>query len=299
MKINNNKLHHKILSVGALFAMLASTTLVMAQDNTSDSIKRRTVKTAPVYQMKEVSGYVYDASTKLPIDGARVQAYNNAKYSVLTDDKGKYTLSVPVFVNSLYVTVPEYNDVQVAFYGAEAPAVVLYSDKYNSFYSVETGLNASKKVQIENSSAITVDSEIENKLGGDVRTINRNGMQGQGAAMFIRGLNSLNTTAQPLIVLDGMMMDMQLDRTSIHDGFFNNVLAGIDVEDIESVEVLKNGTSLYGARGGNGVIIINTKRGHSMATKINVSVFGGFETVPSAIKMMDENPTSCHIPIMV
>ena len=105
--------------------------------------------------------------------------------------------------------------------------------------------------------------------------------------MFIRGLNSLNTTAQPLIVLDGMMMDMQLDRTSIHDGFFNNVLAGIDVEDIESVVVLKNGTSLYGARGGNGVIIINTKRGHSMATKINVSVFGGFETVPSAIKMMD------------
>ena len=59
MKINNNKLHHKILSVGAVFAMLASTTLVMAQDNTSDSIKRRTVKTAPVYQMKEVSGYVY------------------------------------------------------------------------------------------------------------------------------------------------------------------------------------------------------------------------------------------------
>ena len=89
MKINNNKLHHKILSVGAVFAMLASTTLVMAQDNTSDSIKRRTVKTAPVYQMKEVSGYVYDASTKLPIDGARVQAYNNAKYSVLTDEKGK------------------------------------------------------------------------------------------------------------------------------------------------------------------------------------------------------------------
>jgi TonB-linked SusC/RagA family outer membrane protein len=287
MKINNNKLHHKILSVGAVFAMLASTTLVMAQDNTSDSIKRRTVKTTPAYQMKEVSGYVYDASTKLPIDGARVQAYNNAKYSVLTDEKGKYTLSVPVFVNSLYVTVPEYNDVQVAFSGAEAPAAVLYSDKYNSFYSVETGLTASKKVQIENSSAITIDSEIENKLGGDVRTINRNGMQGQGAAMFIRGLNSLNTTAQPLIVLDGMMMDMQLDRTSIHDGFFNNVLAGIDVEDIESVEVLKNGTSLYGARGGNGVIIINTKRGHSMATRINVSVFGGFETVPSAIKMMD------------
>ena len=113
--------------------------------------------------------------------------------------------------------------------------------------------------------------------------------------MFIRGLNSLNVNAQPLIILDGMFLDPQLDRTTIHDGFFNNILAGIDVEDIESVEVLKNGTSLYGARGGNGVVIINTKRGHSMATKINVSVFGGFETMPNTIDMMNASQYKSYV----
>jgi TonB-linked SusC/RagA family outer membrane protein len=287
MKRSNYKFQQKVLRVCAGLMMLSGVICAMAQETNTDSVSRRVVKTVPAYQMKEVSGYVYDASTKKPIDGARVQAYNNNLYSVLTDEKGKYTLKVPEFVNSLYVTVPEYNDAQVSFKGVDAPAVALYSSKFNAFYSTNTELTASKTVSIDNSSALTADAEIENKLGGDVRTINRTGLQGQGVAMFIRGLNSLNINAQPLIVLDGMMMDMQLDRTSIHDGFFNNVLSGIDVEDIESIEVLKNGTALYGARGGNGVIIINTRRGHSMATKINVSIFGGFETMPSTMKMMN------------
>ncbi len=275
MKRNNNKLQQGIVRLGVGLMMLSGANCLMAQ-KTSESVP-----------MKEVSGVVLDAATNKPIDGARVQAYNQALYSVMTDENGKYTLKVPEYVNSLYVTVPEYNDVQVSFAGATVPTVELYSSQFNSFYSTSTAVTAKKKLVIEESSAISVDSEIENNLGGDIRTINRTGLQGQGAAMFIRGLNSLNTNAQPLIVLDGMIMDMQLDRSSIHDGFFNNVLAGIDVEDIESVEVLKNGTALYGARGGNGVILINTKRGHSMATKINVSVFGGFETTPGTVDMMN------------
>ena len=112
-------------------------------------------------------------------------------------------------------------------------------------------------------------------------------MRGQGVAMFIRGLNSLNINAQPLIILDGMMMDSQLDRTSIHDGFFNNVLAGIDPENIESVQVIKNATALYGAKGGNGVIIINTKRGKSMATKIDVTLNTRYELIPRLPEMMN------------
>lgn len=292
MKNNiNNKFQQGFLKVGIGLMMLSGATTLMAQDEanavTVDSIRRKPVKAAPKYEMKEVSGYVYDAATKQPLDGARVQAYNDNRYSIMTDENGRYTISVPVFVTSLYVSVPEYNDIQVAIDGNKAPAVALYSNKFNSFYSSNTVLTAQKTAVIDNSSSITIDTEIENKLGGDIYTINRSGLHGQGAAMFIRGLNSLNTNAQPLFVVDGMIIDMQLDRASIHDGFFNNILSGIDVEDIESVQVLKNGTSLYGARGGNGVIVINTKRGRSMATKINVSVFGGIETIPTTTKMMN------------
>ena len=249
---------------------------------------QRPVKQAVNYEMREVCGLVVDAATHQPIDGARVQAYGNALYSAMTDEDGTYWLKVPVFINSLYVSVPGYNDVQVAFgKDQRVPNVEMYSSKFNAVYQRETKITSGSVAEMDVVSSTTIDGEIEGKLAGDIHTINRTGMQGQGAAMFIRGLNSLNLNSQPLIILDGMFVDMQLDRTSIHDGFFNNILAGIDPEDIESVEVMKNATSLYGARGANGVVIINTKRGKSMATKINVNIFGGFETSPSYTKMMN------------
>ncbi|MBQ3627961.1 MAG: TonB-dependent receptor plug domain-containing protein, partial [Bacteroidaceae bacterium] len=264
--------------VGVVLLSCANT--LMAQDEATDTVavphRQRVAKPAPKYEMKEVSGIVMDAATKTPIDGARVQAFNDNRYSTMTDEKGQYTIKVPLFVTSLYVTVPQYNDVQIAIgNGTEAPVAELQSTKLRSIYSPTTNILSTATANIEMSSKISVDGDIENLLGGDIRTINRSGIQGQGAAMFIHGLNSLNLNSQPLVILDGMMMDLQLDRSSIHDGFFNNILAGIDPEDIESVEVLKNATSLYGARGANGVVVINTRRGHSMATKINVNIFGG------------------------
>ncbi len=59
------------------------------------------------------------------------------------------------------------------------------------------------------------------------------------------------------------------------------------VEDIEKVSVLKNGAAIYGAKGANGVLIIETKRNKSMATKIDVSVGGSYELVPKLPDMMN------------
>ncbi len=289
--MKNQNIHKGFLRLGIGLMMLSGATTLFAQEADEPAAQparaRNAAAQVPQYEMKEVSGYVYDAATKAPIDGARVQAYGNSRYSVMTGEDGKYTLKVPVFINSLYVTVLEYNDVQVSFDGATAPSVGMYSSKFNAVYAPSTKITAGATAILDNTSAVTIDEEIDTRLSGDIHTINRSGMRGQGAAMFIRGLNSLNINAQPLIILDGMVMDPQLDRTSIHDGFFNNLLAGLDPEDIESVEVMKNATALYGARGGNGVVIINTKRGHSMATKINVSVNAGFELKPSLTPMMN------------
>lgn len=286
---NNKNIQQGILRAGIGLMLLSGATNAIAQEATEETqvAKPKTEKAAPKYEMKQVSGYVYDASTKTPLEGARVQAYGHNRYSVMTDENGKYTISVPVFVNSLYISVPEYNDVRVAFDGSEAPKTLLYSAVFNKTYNTSNKITSGSVATLKNTSAITVDEEIDGQLTGDIHTINRTGMRGQGVAMFIRGLNSLNLNAQPLIILDGMIIDSQLDRTSIHDGFFNNVLAGIDPDDIESVEVMKNATSLYGSRGGNGVVIINTKRGHSMATKIDVSINAGTELAPTYTSMMN------------
>ena len=131
--------------------------------------------------------------------------------------------------------------------------------------------------------------EIQQQLGGQVYSINRNGTPGIGQVMFVQGLNSLNVNAQPLIVVDGVVYDQQYNREMLHSGFYNDVLSTINPADIEKVTVMRNGTALYGAKGANGVILIDTKRNKSMATRITANVSAGVVLQPKYISMMNAN----------
>lgn len=292
-KNRKNNLMHGALRTGVCLFMLSGACVLSAQttsesESSAPASAQVSKKAAqPEYEMKEVSGYVYDAATHEPLAGVQVQALNNRFYTALTDDKGAYTIKVPTFVNSLYIAVPDYNSVQIAIKGDKDQNANLYSSVLKSLYKDGTPIFAQSEMTVDNSSALTIENDIENQLNASVRTINRGGLPAQGAAMFINGLNSLNVNAQPLIVVDGVIWDMQYDRSSLHDGFFTNIFNIIDTEDIESVRVLRNGTALYGARGGNGVILIDTKRGKSMVTRINIRAYGGFEQSPEALKVMN------------
>ena len=270
--MNNNKKIHLMqgtLKAGVCIFMLSGACVLSAQKPGKAPIARTTQQTAPQYKMKEVSGYVFDGATKKPLAGVKVQSLNNRYYTALTDDDGKYTLRVPEFVEALYIDVQEYNPAQVAIKGVNVPAVYLTSGMNTNFYTDGTSMNNNKTMFVDEPNSLTIENEMEKGLAGSLRIINRGGMPAQGAAMFINGLNSLNSNAQPLVIVDGVMIDMQYDRTTIHQGFVNNLLNIIDPDDIETVEVIKNGTARYGAKGANGVLLINTRRGKSMATRIN------------------------------
>lgn len=298
--MNNYKKHHLMqgtLRAGVCLFMLSGACVLSAQtpeqgDSVYDDAKTEVQKTpkrpaAPQYKMKELSGKVYDGATKQPLAGVKIQALNNKFYSAITDDNGEYTIRVPEFVDVLYINLQEYNPAQVAAKGSKVAAVYLTSGMRHDFYQDGTRLNNNQTMLVEEPNALTVEQEIENGLGGAIRTINRGGMPAQGAALFMNGLNSLNTNAQPLVIIDGVMMDMQYDRSALHQGFINNVFNVVDPDDIESVEAIKNGTALYGAKGANGVLLINTRRGKSMVTRINFRAYGGFETSPELTKMMN------------
>ena len=273
----------------SLFVLSGACVLNAHAAEVSDSTRMADKKAVhqPAAQKKEVKGVVYDAATNQPLSGVRVQALNNRYYSALTDEKGEYTLRVPEYITAIYVSTDGYNGVQVALRGENLRNVYLYSNQLPSLYSNGTNILQKRVERINESSSITIENDIEQRLHGAVRTINRGGMPAQGAAMFINGLNSLNASAQPLVVVDGVVWDMQYSRTTLHQGFYTNVLNLLDTEDIESVEVLQNGTALYGAEGANGVIRITTKRGHSMATRINIRAFGGFEQMPNPLSVMN------------
>lgn len=282
------------LSLCALAMM--SCTISYAQDDVDDLEEETTGFKAPKRRVVEdkntlvtVSGTVVDNVTKQPVAGVRVQALADARYTSMTNAQGEFTLKLPDFATALFVQAPRYMSQQVAIKSNDENqkiAISLLSDKFKTMYEDGTEYTASTAFTVKGG-GILLDDEIQSSLGADLRSINRSGASDGGNAMFIRGLNSLNANAQPLIIVDGVELDMQQNRTVLHQGRSFNMLATISPEDIQSVKILKNATALYGARGGNGVILIETKRGHSMATRIDANISAGITLKPRLQTMMD------------
>ena len=194
----------------------------------------------PQYVMKEVRGTVYDAGSRQPLSGVRVQALGDKRYTAMTDEKGEYTVSVPEHVTALYVATEGYNAVQVGLRGTKAPDAYVYSTHFKPLYADGVKLLNTAEATFDTPSAISMESELDNQLNAAVRTVNRGGLPAQGALMLVNGLNSLNTNAQPLVVVDGVIWDMQYDRASIHDGFFNNIFNHFKQNLLVSSDSLSN-----------------------------------------------------------
>lgn len=236
-----------------------------------------------------VKGIVVDDATKAPVAGVRLKVLNDDRYAAMTDADGKFTIKVPTFATTLYVQAPKYMSQQVAIIAGDESQEVrisMLSDAFSPMYEDGTTITA-KNGFVSHGKGISIDEEMTEKLGGDIRMNMHSGNLDQGAAMFIRGINSINANAQPLVILDGVELDMQRDRASLHLGDIFNMLTTISPEDIDKVTVLKNATALYGARGANGVILIETKRGHSMATRIDANIGVSWTFKPSNPTMMN------------
>jgi TonB-linked SusC/RagA family outer membrane protein len=240
---------------------------VFAQENIAVAAPKDTVQAA---NLTTVKGRIWDAATQSPVLGAKIQS-KDQHYSAMTDESGFFTIQIPQYLTQLYISAPDYSLIEYPLQGKSEIEVPVFRTT----------------ASIRSLSALTVDAEITSKLSGDMRTITHSGTPGIGASMFIRGFNSLNAGSQPLIIVDGVIFDNQYDRTSIHEGFILNPLSNISPDDVESIQVIKDGTSLYGSKGGNGILLINTKRGKDPVTKITVSSLFGYNERPKTIPMLD------------
>lgn len=240
---------------------------------------------------KEIKGKVIDAATGLPAAGIRVQGYNDQSHSAMTDENGEYTLNASEYVTSIVLSAEGYNMTQQAVKldaNGKQPLCKMYSDKFTSIYSATTNGTHNKTANVKyNNNDLSIDNQIQSSLGGDLYANIRSAAPAQGVKALVQGLNSINANALPLVIVDGAIMPMQNNTESVHDGFFNNILGNIMVEDIERISVLKNGLAIYGAKGANGVIVIETKRNKSMATKIDFSAATTFELTPKNPEMMN------------
>jgi len=276
-----------------LTLLMAFPVCVSAQEDTDEEEVEATVRTIKKkqkqYDTRVVRGQVKNAATGLPIAGAIVSADNIEGYSVLTEDDGKYELKVPVFATSLFITSPDFNAVRQGLRDIEQQReTMLYPATFSPEYVKELGARDDREAtDFKYTNSVNIKDEVQSQLGGQVYTISRNGTPGVGSVMFIQGLNSLNVNAQPLIVVDGVIFDQQYGRTLLHDGFYNDIMSNINPADIEKVTVMRNGTALYGAKGANGVILIQTRRNKSMATRITANVSAGVTLKPKFLSVMD------------
>lgn len=223
-----------------------------------------------------VSGIVTDASTHQPVQGVQV---SSGIYGALTDEKGHYRVGASSRHANIILKRDGYTERVVALRGDTLVNATLYNQAFRSKLSNDAFTTAT--------TAISLEDLLAERAGSDVRKVSRSGAAGVGANLFIRGYNSLNANAQPLIVVDGVIWDEQNQVTSLFEGQHNNSLSDIDVNDIEQVQVLKNATSIYGTKGANGAILITTKRSHSRVTKITADLSYGFNLRPKTYDVLN------------
>ena len=241
------------------------------------------------YPTRVIRGRVVSATTGQPIAGTIISADDVEGYSTLTEENGTFKLNVPTFTTSVYINMPDYNPVRLGLQNTEQQLEVkLYPQSFSKEYGKDINVrNDYSTDDFTYTNSVNIKEEVQKHLGAQVYSITRNGTPGVGNVMFVQGLNSLNVNAQPLVVIDDVIIDQQYGRTMLHEGFFNDILSTINPADIEKVTVIRNGTALYGAKGANGVILIQTRRSKSMATRITASVSAGVTLQPKFISVMD------------
>ncbi|NDW19120.1 SusC/RagA family TonB-linked outer membrane protein [Dysgonomonas sp. 216] len=236
-----------------------------------------------------VSGTVKSAYTKQPLPGISITLPGVS--SAMTGDDGLYTIKLPSTDVILKVSGPGYSGKEISVRGRSTIDIEIYEEEFSSVNQsmiVPKGessplkvTNAWTSVNEENilSTATTADALLQGRVAG-LNVVYRSGSPGNGANIFLRGFNTMHAGSQPLYVVDGMPYENSAYSSSRIGNYFSNPLASIDIKDIESITVMKDGTSLYGVKGGNGVVLIRTIKAKEMETKINFHMHTGINFEP-------------------
>ncbi len=253
-----------------------------------------------------VSGTVTDGETGSPLPGANVVA---GTQGVITDFDGNYQITVPEDINSLEFSSLGFATTSVEINGRSTINVVLDPQSEALDEVVIVGYGTVKKSDLTGSvSSIdgdsfkelpvtSVDQAIQARAPG-VQVTQTSSAPGGGVSVRIRGSNSINSGSEPLYVVDGF--PIYPDNGAYSAGGNRqptNILASINPNDIQSIEVLKDAsaTSIYGSRGSNGVVLITTKRGKAGKAKISYEGSYSTQTITNPIEVLNGSEFATYL----
>ena len=253
-----------------------------------------------------ISGTVTDGDTNAPLPGVDVVAGTSG---VITDFDGNYELNVPENISSLSFSSLGYAPQTIKINDRSIINVVLQSRSEALDEVVIVGYGTVKKSDLTGSVATidgdafkelpvtSVDQAIQARAPG-VQVTQTSAAPGGGVSVRIRGSNSINSGSEPLYVIDGF--PIYPDNSAYGAGGnrqATNVLASINPNDIQSIEVLKDAsaTSIYGSRGSNGVVLITTKRGKAGKSKVSYEGSFSTQTITSPIEVLNGSEFATYL----
>ena len=224
-------------------------------------------------QGKQVTGTVYDDSGET-LPGVNVIVKGTA-IGTITNIDGSYAINLPNGASELLFSFVGYNDQTVSIDNKTQIDVTMKENVLEMDEVVVVGYGTQKKSDITGSvssisaesleklPATRVDEAIQGKAAG-VMVLQNSGQPGSAPVIRVRGLATVNG-GSPLIVIDGIS---------------GGSLSDINPSDIESIEVLKDAASqgIYGSAGGNGVILVTTKKGKEGKLQTKLDVYAGLQS---------------------
>ena len=230
-----------------------------------------------------VKGTVVDENGE-PVVGATVRV-NGTQAGTITDLNGAFSVAAGPQA-TLSISFVGFEPQQVRVAGRPEVRVVLKEDSETLKDVVVVGYGTMKKSDISGSVA-TVDQDavmkrvpqnIGQALQGSaagVQVSMQDGSPDGKAAIRIRGIGTINGSADPLYVVDGVQVGTSADF--------------VNPADIERIEILKDAsaTAIYGSAGANGVVMITTKHGSKGHTDITLTADWGIQTLPYTLDVLD------------
>lgn len=244
---------------------------------------------------RAVSGKVTDENGE-PLIGVTVTA-PGTRAGTQTNADGMFTLEVPVNATVLKFSYTGYEPQEVVLTAANVYNVMLSSSAKALTEVVVVGYGTQQKRAITGNVSTIRGQDIaalpaqsfDQLLQGRAVGVNvnlPNGVVNNPPVIRIRGINSINLSSFPLVVIDGIpTFTGDISGTSAA----NNALSGLNPNDIESIDILKDASAsaIYGSRASAGVVLITTKRGKKGKTRVQYDAWAGWTQVTREPKMMN------------
>ena len=227
-------------------------------------------------QNRTITGTVTDKADGKPIPGVTVRVQGSQGGAVTTEN-GSFSLIAGSDAKNLIISYIGYVSQTLPITSSNTYRVSLVSDDNTLSEIIVTGYTQTSKVRNVSAASVITNSQIANipqpnfttRLQGQapgVNVLSGTGQPGSNASIRIRGSNSIAGGSTPLYVIDGIAVDEATFST-------------MNPNDYESISILKDAsaTALYGSRGGNGVVVIKTRRGVAGKVKVGYNVQGGID----------------------